>query len=212
MFVKVCDWKNQSYLSILGYDNINKHNLNQLNIVRITFMQGKDVVLGLLNNKELTGYEIKEIFESQLKYFFDGSFGMIYPLLRKLEKQGFIKKRRVLQTNKPNKNVYSITSAGKKEFHNYLASETADEVYKSDFLMRLYFGRNLKKEKIRELIQLEISKKENNLDELTRNYEKWKTNGMDSLQEITYKYGISYYQTALKVLREALKEFTTTTE
>ena len=175
-------------------------------------MQGKDVVLGLLNNKELTGYEIKEIFESQLKYFFDGSFGMIYPLLRKLEKQGFIKKRRVLQTNKPNKNVYSITSAGKKEFHNYLASETADEVYKSDFLMRLYFGRNLKKEKIRKLIQLEISKKENNLDELTRNYEKWKTNGMDSLQEITYKYGISYYQTALKVLREALKEFTTTTE
>ena len=132
-------------------------------------MQGKDVVLGLLNNKELTGYEIKEIFESQLKYFFDGSFGMIYPLLRKLEKQGFIKKRRVLQTNKPNKNVYSITSAGKKEFHNYLASETADEVYKSDFLMRLYFGRNLKKEKNRELIQLEISKKENNLDELTRN-------------------------------------------
>lgn len=78
--------------------------------------------------------------------------------------------------------------------------------------MRLYFGRNLKKEKIKELIQLEISKKENNLDELTRNYEKGKTNGMDYLQEINYKYGISYYQTALKVLREALKEFTTTTE
>lgn len=55
-------------------------------------MQGKDVVLGLLNNKELTGYEIKEIFESQLKYFFDGSFGMIYPLLRKLENKVLLKK------------------------------------------------------------------------------------------------------------------------
>ncbi|GMB75316.1 hypothetical protein BCER1_17170 [Bacillus cereus] len=56
-------------------------------------MKGRDVVLGLLMQKELSGYDIKIVFEDVFTHFFDGSFGMIYPTLRQLENEGKIKKR-----------------------------------------------------------------------------------------------------------------------
>ena len=50
-------------------------------------LKGRDVVLGLLMQKELSGYDIKIVFEDVFTHFFDGSFGMIYPTLRQLEKR-----------------------------------------------------------------------------------------------------------------------------
>ena len=41
----------------------------------------------LINGKELSGYDIKIVFEDVFTHFFDGSFGMIYPTLRQLEKR-----------------------------------------------------------------------------------------------------------------------------
>ena len=69
-------------------------------------MKGRDVILGILSKQERTGYEIKEIFQSQLSYFYDGTYGMIYPTLKKLEQDGLVSKRVIMQTGKPNKNIY----------------------------------------------------------------------------------------------------------
>ncbi|KZK08436.1 Transcriptional regulator PadR family [Lactococcus cremoris] len=169
-------------------------------------MQGKDVILGLLNGQERTGYEIKEVIETRLKYFFDGTVGMIYPTLKKLEKEGKVEKKFVIQDGKPNKNVYSITEEGKKDFLKYLTSSTDEEILKSDFLVRIYFGKNLEEGKLESIIHQEIERKKRNLKELQTNYEKWEKTGIDPLQTITYKYGIAYYEAVLKVLEDSLKE------
>ncbi|MFT8709862.1 MAG: PadR family transcriptional regulator [Sporolactobacillus sp.] len=169
-------------------------------------MQGRDVVLGLLNQRSRTGYEIKEILETQLSYFFEASIGMIYPTLRKLEKEGKIKKDRVYQTDKPNKNVYSITQSGKDEFDHYLKSPTSEELYRSDFLMRLYFGKYLSKDELVQIISQEIDRKKHHLDWLSSEYEKWRKNGMNKLQTITYHYGMAYYAAEMDVLTMALND------
>ncbi|MDG3062406.1 PadR family transcriptional regulator [Lacticaseibacillus casei] len=169
-------------------------------------MQGKDVVLGLLNQRDMSGYEIKEVFETQLKFFFDGTFGMIYPILRKLEKDGLIQKKHVVQDLKPNKNIYSITELGKKEFMTYLNSKTVEETFKSDFLMRMYFGQDLDRDKVISFVEQEITRKKTNLSELTDNYERWTDNGMNSFQEITFMYGIAYYKSEIEVLDKALEQ------
>nr|WP_272106701.1 DHA2 family efflux MFS transporter permease subunit [Staphylococcus sp. NRL 22/194] len=56
-------------------------------------MKSRGVILGLLNKKPRTGYELNEVFQSVFTHFFDGSFGMIYPTLKALEKEEKIKKR-----------------------------------------------------------------------------------------------------------------------
>ena len=88
-------------------------------------MKGRDVILGILSRKERTGYDIKNILENQLSYFYDGTYGMIYPTLRKLEAEGKIKKEVVIQEGRPNKNVYTITEAGREEFATYFESDAA---------------------------------------------------------------------------------------
>ena len=57
-------------------------------------MQGRDIILGILERNNRTGYEINDILKNQLSYFYDGTYGMIYPTLRKLEKEGKIKKEK----------------------------------------------------------------------------------------------------------------------
>ncbi|OYS83127.1 PadR family transcriptional regulator, partial [Limosilactobacillus reuteri] len=42
-------------------------------------MKGRDVILGILRNKPRTGYEINDILQNQISYFYDGTYGMIYP-------------------------------------------------------------------------------------------------------------------------------------
>ncbi|MDR0297501.1 MAG: PadR family transcriptional regulator [Streptococcaceae bacterium] len=169
-------------------------------------MQGKDVVLGLLNGQSRSGYEIKELIETRLKYFFDGTAGMIYPTLKKLEKEGKVEKNVVFQEGRPNKNVYTITDEGKADFINYLSSETEEETLKSDFLVRIYFGKELETDQIKAIISREIDRKERNLNDLQLHFEKWQSSGMDSLQTIAYKYGIAYYDSVLKLLTESLEE------
>ncbi|MRG90120.1 PadR family transcriptional regulator (plasmid) [Limosilactobacillus reuteri] len=167
-------------------------------------MQGRDIILGILERNNRTGYEINDILKNQLSYFYDGTYGMIYPTLRKLEKEGKIKKEKIVQNDKPNKNVYSITDMGIEEFKEYLDSSIQDDSYKSDFLMRLFFGNSLSNQEIIRAIKQEIQRKNEKIDQLTVNYKKWKKNGMSKTQEITVKYGIAQYTAIVQMLTKEL--------
>lgn len=81
-------------------------------------------------------------------HFFDASFGAIYPALRRMEKDGYVKKEIIQQEGKPNKNLYVITSKGQEEFQQYMESPINPTIMRSDFLIRLFFGKFTKKENI----------------------------------------------------------------
>lgn len=171
-------------------------------------MRGRDVILGILNLSPKTGYEINDVLKNQLSFFYDGTYGMIYPTLRKLEAEGMIEKKQVIQNGKPNKNVYSITNAGKEEFEKYMASDVVPESIKSDFLLRLYFGGDsLSNDQIVELFSHEIERKRTQLEFIQKNYQHWKEKGMQDLQEVTLEYGISYYENAIKFLEDKMNKF-----
>ncbi len=168
-------------------------------------MQGKDIVLGILSKKERSGYEINDILQNQLSYFYDGTYGMIYPTLRKLEKDGKISKEVVIQEGRPNKNIYAITESGREEFDTYLQSEIDDETFKSDFLMRLFFGISLDEMALKELLEEEVARKEERINRLNENFKLWKNEGnLTSTQEITIKYGLAQYKATKEVLETEL--------
>ena len=74
----------------------------------------KHGILGLLNYKEMTGYEIMEIFRDSLNYFWDAKTSQIYRELQWLEQKECVNKTIVPQNGKPDKNVYSITATDRK--------------------------------------------------------------------------------------------------
>lgn len=166
-------------------------------------MKGKDVILGLLMEKPHSGYDINENFKRIFSHFFDGGYGMIYPTLRNLEKDGEIVKEVIVQEGKPNKNVYTITSKGRESFQEYLNSKVKPDVLQSDFLMRMFFGEYTTQEQLGTWIEEEIFRREDMLEQLREDFEHWKA-FMTEAQLLSYDVGIATYEACLSVLRAKL--------
>lgn len=99
----------------------------------------KHGILGLLNYMEMTGYEIMETFRDSLNYFWDAKTSQIYRELQGLEQKQWVSKTVVPQTGKPDKNVYSITAAGREELLRWLADGDLGLRVKTPILMKVFF-------------------------------------------------------------------------
>ncbi|MEJ9306463.1 PadR family transcriptional regulator [Priestia megaterium] len=167
-------------------------------------MKSKGVILGLLSKKSMSGYDIKLVFQEVFAHFFDGSYGMIYPTLKTLEKEGKIEKEVIVQEGKPNKNKYHITEEGREEFQMYMTQKVDDEILYSDFLLRMYFGEYSSMEQLQQWIVEEINKKEDDIKKLESNYENWKDN-LTISQKICLDVGVSSYYAQVRTLKESLE-------
>lgn len=110
----------------------------------------KHGILGLLNYQEMTGYEIMEVFRDSLNYFWDAQTSQIYRELQGLERKEWVSKKVVPQNGKPDKNVYSITAAGREELLQWLANGDLGLRSKTPVLMKVFFfGERSTRENIR---------------------------------------------------------------
>lgn len=169
-------------------------------------MNSQDVILGLLLNRPLSGYEIKGTFEAPLAFFFDASFGTIYPTLAKLEKLGYIIKESVQQDNRPTKNVYSITDSGRERFMEYMNSPLDAETYRSDFMVRLFFGEHQSREKLIEWIRGEIEQSKQEVRKIREGRKIWDPD-MSPSQRICADLGLELNESKIRVLEEGLRQF-----
>jgi len=98
-------------------------------------------ILGLLTYKESTGYELTKIFEDSLNNFWHAQSSQIYRELGRLESEGLVTSRSVIQDKRPNKRVYAVTEAGRNAFTDWLgkAEPTLENPHNS-LLMRMFFG------------------------------------------------------------------------
>lgn len=109
----------------------------------------KHGILGLLNYRELTGYEIMETFRDSLNFFWSAQTSQIYRELQGMEKTGWVSKTLVPQKGKPDKNVYSITENGKQELLRWLADDNLGLSSKTPILMKVFFmGERTREENI----------------------------------------------------------------
>lgn len=99
-------------------------------------------LLGLLNYSDMTGYELAKTFDDSLCYFWQAQTSQIYRELNKMEEMGFLSSHIEMQTEKPNKRVYTITAAGKTELQHWLNSDMPVEMMptRSEVLLRLFFS------------------------------------------------------------------------
>ena len=77
------------------------------------------VILGLLSNESMTGYEIKKRMDTTLKFFWSASFGSIYPTLSELVHDGMVTKYEAKE-NARGKIIYTITQAGRDHLKDWL--------------------------------------------------------------------------------------------
>ncbi len=69
-------------------------------------------ILSVLNKKDMYGYELSELISKSI----DISDGTVYPILRKLKADGFVKTYLSEESAGPPRKYYTLTELGKTSF------------------------------------------------------------------------------------------------
>lgn len=99
-------------------------------------------ILGFLSYGQMTGYDLSKAFDVSIDNFWHASTSQIYRELRILEESRLVEGERIAQTEKPNKKLYHITSAGQEAFRAWLSGPETESLFpiRSAFLLRLFFS------------------------------------------------------------------------
>ena len=100
-------------------------------------MELQDVILGFLERKRLTGYELKSLFSTLDFLPWSGNNNQIYTSLIELERKGLVEKRTIQQEKLPAQKRYQITEAGRAHLQQALLQPSEAPVIRNDFLLRL---------------------------------------------------------------------------
>ena len=173
----------------------------------------KFVLLGLLSHEPMTGYDIKKVMSLRMSYFWDLSYGQIYPTLEALEKDGLVTKEVVIEERGPNRKVYSITEAGLEMLRKWLAEPARKESHKYETLLKLYFGnqtpldtsvKHIQEFRARSAKNLEMMTlfEENLIESLSWNNDHFYMLLTVLLGKSTFKASIEWADTAIKMLED----------
>jgi PadR family transcriptional regulator AphA len=120
-------------------------------------MDAKTLCLGILTQREASGYEIHKAFEEgPFRHFFDVGYGSIYPALNRLAEDGFVSCRAEAQEKRPAKKVYSITAQGRLAFVDALLEPPAPDKLRSEFLFLLFFAELMPVRQIEQVVDKRI--------------------------------------------------------
>jgi len=166
-------------------------------------------VLGMLFNKPQTGYEILQMMQQSTANFWQESDASIYPMLKKLEKEGKVTSCSA-STGRRERTIFTITPMGKKEFLAWMALPPEEQNYRSELLLKLFFGSYISPKKMVKQLELRLQAVhterehyrdvENTILAPLSNKDPYKLFGM-----LTLKYGIWHAKAELEWLTECIK-------
>ncbi|MBE0689813.1 MAG: PadR family transcriptional regulator [Anaerolineae bacterium] len=107
-------------------------------------MSLQHAILGLLTIQPMSGYELKHVaFEQTIAHFWQADQAQIYRTLDKMAESGWITSQLEIQETRPNRKIYSLTSAGRAELERWMGTEQPLPTYREAFLVQLFFGEEL---------------------------------------------------------------------
>ncbi len=169
-------------------------------------MNLRAVLLGFLTRGDLTGYELKGAMDESVGFFFGASYGSIYPALRSLEEEGFVRSTLVVQTERPNKKVYSITPEGEEYFREALKVRPSEDTFRSEFMMQLFFGRHQEPERLLALIEEHRASLQDSLERLRETEKRIRGVPQARFGLMCLRYGLVYYENTLAWLDDVERE------
>lgn len=128
-------------------------------------------ILGYLSMKQLSGYDIKKLFDMSASYFWPADQAQIYRSLKKLEDDGLVEVSGVEQQGGPSKKLYSITDKGHPALCSWLVSpKHSDYISRLPQVMQLFFSGTLNKEDQLKFLDKQLKLDYELLQQLRDNY------------------------------------------
>jgi DNA-binding PadR family transcriptional regulator len=97
-------------------------------------------ILTVLCEQEASGYDISKQFEETVACYWTASQQQIYRELARIEANGWVRCRVVPQQGKPDRKVYAITEAGRRELRHWAAEPSLPTPIREDLLVKVLGG------------------------------------------------------------------------
>ncbi|MEW2587727.1 PadR family transcriptional regulator [Streptomyces virginiae] len=97
----------------------------------------RHAVLAALLDGEFSGYELAKSFDIGVANFWHASPQQLYTELAKLEREGLVEGRQVVQEARPNKRLFQVTDAGRAELEAFAAAAVKPSVIRDDLLVKV---------------------------------------------------------------------------
>lgn len=177
-------------------------------------MSLKHTLLGFLNYYPMTGYELKKFFDTSVAHFWNAEQSQIYAALKQLEAEDLVEMQVEMQTDRPNRKVYSITEDGRNELIEWLATPAEPEQVREPLLIKMFFGRALQREQLLAVLRAQ-------LEELRRVTAMYAGDAMETVHKfaaaagmeedarlwaLTVEAGISHHRAAIEWVEHALRQ------
>src|SRR5436309_11627383 len=91
-----------------------------------------DAILVCLTERPMTGYELAKTFDASIGFFWKADHQQIYRELTRLRERGHVQGCEVVQSGKPNKLVYTLTSEGRAALNHWAARPSSPPSIKDD--------------------------------------------------------------------------------
>jgi DNA-binding PadR family transcriptional regulator len=170
-------------------------------------------LLGLIAEQHpRSGYDLVQTFRISMAHYWHAHPGQIYPTLDRMERDGSIAGREVIQRGRPNKRVYAITAEGRRVLHEWLASPYEPLKMKNPPLLRSRFLGHLGADGAREKLTEQRDAMAAYLEEL-RGYDRLFMENGGSYQDVnqmfvyfTLRRGIEFARSEVEFCEWAIAE------
>lgn len=97
----------------------------------------RHAVLAALLGGEYSGYQLAKAFDVGVANFWHALPQQLYAELTKLEKEGLVTGRQVVQETRPNKRLFRVTDAGLAELEQFAAAASKPSFIRDDLLVKV---------------------------------------------------------------------------
>ncbi len=116
-------------------------------------MSLKHAMLGFIDMMPMSGYDLKKLFDSSVKFYWTATHSQIYRTLNELKNDDLVKVELIQQTDLPNKKMYHITEKGKEELLSWIVTTNDLPPVRHKLLVQLSWADRLPTGQIIELLQ-----------------------------------------------------------
>lgn len=154
-------------------------------------MDARTLCLAALSLGEASGYDVKKLLdEPPFNHFQDTGFGSIYPALNRLAQEGLVAGSAQSHERRPDKKVYSLTDAGRRQLCQALMEPPAPDRLRSDFLFLLFMSEQMPRARLATLIDGRIAE----IDAKLAHMESCAEQVVDRGHRFVFELGRTYYR------------------
>ncbi len=165
------------------------------------------VVLGMLKEKPMYGYEFKYFIEERsLEHWARINLPAVYKALQALEEKGYVSGKKEIEGNNPPRTVYHITESGSRYMSRMVIKNLKHPKNKPDFWVAIAFMLGtIEYETARALIQRQLGIEENIHRKILFDSMK-KQSGIPFNGKILMELGLGFHETEKRCLSRLLEE------